>query len=324
MNSEDATKPFTKILVALRQNEPVDYTRDALVIRRALELADAFGAALHFCDVVQKPVPMTTPLAIYQTTDHRASLLDHAESRMARLVAHIKSTGVEQVDGSIVVDRPRPAGIIEQAQSCGADLILKQSRDENFILGIFSNTDWDLLRDSPIPVWLTSSDSSPRDGVMAAIECRLDEGKEQRLFLDQRVFAVSKLLSDQLSAPLQAVHAYQVDVDGYMPIYTEPDALSQDTLETISDDIERQKQRVGRLHGDAIQTFVDATGVPLDKIVIGEGPTAQVLKEAAAQHKVGLLVMGADEGVGRWDRLLQSVHAEPTLDNAPCDILFVH
>lgn len=330
MSTKDAASKttqfnITKILVALRADEVVDYTAESLVITRALDLADKFGAGLHFCDVVQKPIPLSTPLMLAsRATDPLASALTTAEAKMRKLVEHVRSAGLEDVSGSVVLDKPRAEGFIQKAEEVHADLILKQSREERFVLGLLSNTDWDLLRDSSVPVWLTSSEINPAAGVMAAIECRLDEGEDRKLYLDHRVFEASKILSDRYAAPIHLIHTYQVEGMGaYYPIYPEA-GVSAAALDQIHEHVEEDRERIARMHGNAIQTFVDESGVPLDEILVVEGETASTIKHHAEEQKVGVIVMGAEDDISRWDRLLRTTHAEATLDDAPCDILFIH
>jgi nucleotide-binding universal stress UspA family protein len=148
--------------------------------------------------------------------------------------------------------------------------------------------------------------------------------------LDDAVFEHAKRMSDLYRSPLHVVHAYQLPrgvagFQGYAPVYpagTAADAAPIVTTPQV-DEVERAaRDAIARRHGDAIQMFVDQHGIPLDDLLVLEGPTPEVICSVAYQKGAGLVVMGAAEK-GRWERLIGHVSAEPSLAEAPCDVLIV-
>ena len=202
---------------------------------------------------------------------------------------------------------------------------MKTSRDEHYVLGLFSNTDWDLLRQADRPVWLTSGKHDPSHGVVAAIECRLD-GSAGSLELDHRVFERARRVAAAYGAPFHLVHAYELPntafYAGYVPLFADA-PVGGAAASRLEAERTTERHRVARLHGAAIQRFVDEHDIVLQDVKVVEGNPPTVIKAEAELHQAGLVVMGAADK-GRWDRVLGRVTAEPTLEGAPCDLLFVH
>lgn len=317
---------FKNLLVVLRDNLKGDYALENPAVARAILLARRFEASLHFfqtvhnASIVQNPLTSSPDSLLWQQ-----DLLRAEERRIQELVQRVAHTSGLDTSGSAALDFPRSAAVMRRAQSLGADLILKESREESFVLGLLSNTDWELIRDAEVPVWLVSKNLEPASGIVAAVECQT--GKDGDLQLDRKVFEVATALSKQFDAKLHLVHAFQVPaVDaykGYMPLYP-GEVFSPDTVATLEADAARERERVARRHGQSIHDFVKRYEIDLDDIIVVEGPTQQVIKVEAEHHQAGLIVMGASPDKGRWDRLLGRVTAEPALEDAPCDILFVH
>jgi universal stress protein E len=213
-----------------------------------------------------------------------------------------------------------------------ADLIFKKRGERSYTLGLFSNTDWDLLRESPVPVWFVASpgDHAPEDGVVAAVDAVGDEpDSDQHFMLDDAVFEHAKRTSDLYSAPLHVVHAYQLPrgvagFQGYAPIYPAGTLAGMPSASTPAMEAANREARdaMARRHGEAIQMFVDRHGIPLDDIEVLEGPAPDVICAVASRKGAGVVVMGAADK-GRWERLMGHVSAEPSLADAPCDVLIV-
>jgi universal stress protein E len=207
---------------------------------------------------------------------------------------------------------------------------MKASEGHAFLLGLFSNTDWDLLRESPLPVWFVADDEAaggPANGVIAAVDQYFpdDEDECESFQLDNEAFNTAKRLSDRYAASLYAVHAYQVPrmlpgFEGYTPMLgpsSAATATAADLALTCHD-----RAAIARRHGQVVQDFVDEHGIPVDDLIVKEGEVWQVLSEAAESRGAGLIVMGSSKK-SWWDRLRGRSNAEPTLSRSSCDVLFV-
>lgn len=315
-----------KILVSLKQTSAADYALDNLVLNRALSLAAEFDAALHLFQAVNShPFMHNAFYASPESARWQEALVQEERVRLERLVEAVVAKGVSRVDCSIAESVNRADAIISTAEKIGADLILKESRDASFILGLLNNTDWELIRDASAPVWMAHGAKGPQAGVVAALE--VNTSSSGQWSLDHQVFERALAISTAYDAPLHVVHAFQTPrtalFSDYVPLFP-GEQLSPETLAVLEADHVADRERIAGAHGQSIQNFLSQYAIDIGDIVIEEGPTAQIIKQQAEQHQAGLIVMGASPGKGRWDRILGHVTAEPALEHAPCDILFVH
>lgn len=317
---------FSRIVVVLPQSEEGQYDVQSELISRAIALADRFESELFLLQTLGVSSAMQN---LYRADPEGARLImdltELERDRMARLVASIVSNNPKlRVQSEILDERPRSEAIVEFATGCVATLIMKESREKKFFLGLLSNTDWDLLRDAPTPVWLVAGRSDPRNGIVTAVELEEHDGD---IAIDQRVFSVARSLSEKLESPLYTVHSYEVPsapgFNGYTPLYA-GDMLDPSTMDTLQEAEAKQRERLGRKHGQSLTEFLNNQNMVLDDVVVKEGYAPDVIKEEAERHQAGLIVMGASRDKGRWERLTRNVTAEVALEDAPCDLLFVH
>lgn len=322
-----------RVLVVLDGTSPDRYDPDNAVVRRAADFAGRAGSALMLLQVCYESSLTYGSFASRREIDAaRNTVLDTETRKIKELQGALASRLSLPVDYRVLWNHDRCESILEQARDWGADVIFKEKGDRNFVLGLFSTTDWDLLRNAPAQVWFVSPDNprSPQAGVVAAVDPLGDQpDSEEHFQLDDTVFQHAKLLADVYAGPLGVVHAYQlprgvVGLQGYAPLYPGVAAAATSAASAEMAEVDREtRDAIARRHGEAIQTFVDEHGIPLDELVVREGPAPDVIRDVAESREAGLVVMGAGDK-GRWQRLLGHVSAEPALADAPCDVLVVH
>jgi len=320
-----------RILAVLNASPAAQWSENDPLIRRAVDVARHFHAAVTLLDVCHDNALTYGALVPRSEIDRgRQAIIDASREQTQTLAAQLTRSYGLSVAADVRWDHDRSNCIQDAAETAEADLIIKERGDNSFLLGLFSTTDWDLLRESDRPVWFVSPESSSEisGGVVAAVDATMEEaGPEDRLLLDHQAFSCAKHLSDLFSAPLYVVHAYSVPRNltgyaGYLPTLLPDLPVSTRVTASIADSDRELREQIASRHADAIRTFVDEHGIPLDDLIVAEGPVDAVLRATAEQHSAGLIVMGADQK-GRWDRLLGHVSAEPTLAEARCDVLFV-
>jgi universal stress protein E len=327
-------KAKARVLVVLDSTSPEQHSAASGVVRRAMQRARLDGEAILLLQICYESSLNHVGFASRRELESaRNAVIDAEAEKMAGLQAVLARDLEVPVDSEVSWNRDLGAAILDTAESWGADIIFKTKGSRGYVLGLFSNTDWDLLRQSPVPVWFVAPDADcdPVQGVVAAIDPVGDgPDDDQHFMLDDAVFEHAKRTSDLYRAPLHVVHAYQLPrgvagFQGYAPIY--PAGTLADVAPTVTtpqvDQAEREaRDAIARRHGDAIQMFVDQHGIPLDDLLVLEGPTPEVICSVAYRKGAGLVVMGAAEK-GRWERLIGHVSAEPSLAEAPCDVLIV-
>jgi nucleotide-binding universal stress UspA family protein len=325
------------ILSVLSATE-TDWSLDNQVVARSVRLAQQFEAEIVLLQIA------------YDNSLGHGTFVPRAEIDSARLTLlasyreHLEALRETLVQGRNLDVRTDVRWshdfadcILQAASKHGADLILKQPQDRSFVLGLLPNSDWDLLRDSAVPVWFVAAEAvaGPSQGIIAAVDQAFsdddDEGEEDEKFaLDNRAFEAAETLSRCFGAPLYAVHAYQIPrslpgFEGYAPLFPPAPGLAPEASAAAAQSTETREQArrdLAARHGKLVRDFVTEHGIPLDDLVVQEGPVDQVLTSTAESRHAGLIVMGAAHKTW-WDRLRGHVSAEPTLADAPCDVLFV-
>lgn len=313
-----------RILVVL-DSDRNDWTIEDPVIRRAADLATRSDGSLILLKVAYESALGYGAFATREEVEAgRLRLLADCRENQTRLKQTIEQTYSLSVATDTQWSPDEADSVLRTAHTRSVDLIMKASGDHAYFVGLLSNTDWDLLRGARVPVWFVSTDAdrSPECGIIAAIEQSYDDdGATEEFRLDHEAFNTAKLLSDRYASPLYAVHAYRVPrmlpgFEGYAPTLGSVSATPP-----TSADVELRAEIAGR-HGRVVQDFVDEHGIPIDDLVLEEGPADLVLSSAADAKTAGLIVMGSSRK-SWWDHLRGRARAEPTLSHAGCDVLFV-
>lgn len=131
---------------------PVDFSdHSRRALEYAIELAKGFKARLHLLHSYHVPIPASYPEGPTLPAEMFAGLRQQAETRLAELATHAKSSGLE-VDTHLLAEDAVSA-ILYTAESCGADLIVMGSRGltgiKHVVLGSVAER---TLRNAPCPV----------------------------------------------------------------------------------------------------------------------------------------------------------------------------
>ncbi|MFT7218888.1 MAG: hypothetical protein ACI8Z1_000500, partial [Candidatus Azotimanducaceae bacterium] len=55
--------------------------------------------------------------------------------------------------------------LLSVIESEAPDIVFMDSEHHNFFVGLFSNLEWELIRQSPVPVWFVHNDLEPMDSI---------------------------------------------------------------------------------------------------------------------------------------------------------------
>jgi len=218
----------------------------------------------------------------------------------------------------VVWDHPRVDAVLRRIEAFEPDLVMLQSDRHRYVLGIASNDDWDLLRESPVAVWFVTDALRPIDRIVTGIASVAGDD-EFVAATDYDVFRIANHIADVFHATNNPVHAYQVPkgLTAYA-MYAPELAVAEAKLPTE----QRTRAAVARRHGRSIRAFAEHFHIDPDSVHVEMGVPSDVLAAAARSLGAGLIVMGA-RSLGRWERVFNAVTAEPVLHRAPCDVLFV-
>ncbi len=296
--------------------------QNSILIARAIALAKATGCELEFFHVCHDD---TLSKPFFADADdlrrEQEKCLDRDAMLMAELVLHLNSEGVS-IKHDTRWDAPRTDAILRKINESQPDLVMKQSREYGYVMGLMSNTDWDLIRKSPAHLWFVTEDGSNKiDRLVTAVGANLDED-EMIAAADYNVFRMANLIAEGFGAENIPVHAYQVPVglSTYGIYAPELGGIAGSTAGPVL--VEETRREIARNHGRSIEAFALFFGLEPERVQIVEGHPSDVLPEAAKSMAANLIVMAA-RNLSRWERLSQSVTAEPVLAEAPCDVLFI-
>ncbi|MDJ0909879.1 MAG: universal stress protein [Woeseiaceae bacterium] len=218
------------------------------------------------------------------------------------------------VTTSAVWDHPLHEGIVRHAVHTGADIVFKDTHHHSAVSrALLTNTDWNLIRTCPVPLWLVKPHAiGDVPEFMAAIDPMNQHDKPAAL--DDEILQVSKTLAEAVDGTVHAFHSYDPRIavatataNAYIPVSLPFDEIEQ------------------QMHEDHQKRFSEITsfhGVPEENAHLVAGMTHEELPAIAEKLKADVVVMGA-VARNRWKRLFIGATAERTLEQLPCDLLIV-
>lgn len=220
-----------------------------------------------------------------------------------------------EVSTKAVWDTPLYEGIIREALRSQPRLVIKDTHYHSAISRtLFTNTDWHLIRDCPMPLWLVKSEQLPSATVLASVDPLHEHDKPASL--DGRIIDEAAFYAETLGGELHAFHGYDTasalaSVSGG-PIGTRTGPLP------VADIIENMAKE----HRTELFKLTEQYGIPTNRTHLAQGSPISTLHSTAGELKAGLVVMGA---VSRSliQRAAIGSMAERVLDQLPCDVLII-
>jgi len=294
------------------------------LVRRVIDVAKATKSDVHFSHLVHDSALGTGSADDTEVIKLREQLQTIERRWLDDLVTKTDSSEFNVTAKTQFMPVTANA-LVHEIETHKPDLVFKRSRDHNFVLGLFSNLDWELIRRSPVPVWFVKSETKPIGRVVAAVDLEGD-GESSNISLDGKVLHQASYMREALQAELKVVHAYpgaQLPLMALSYAGTDPAlAMSPGTATVLSESQRKQDEQTKRHHKSAVQRLCEGYKLETDDIMLEKGQPTEVITRVCEQLGAGLIVMGATN-IGRWDRLFSEVHAEPTLADAKADVLFV-
>jgi universal stress protein E len=208
---------------------------------------------------------------------------------------------------------PLHARILERAERIHADLAIKDTHHHALARRtIFTNTDWHLIRDCPVPLLLTKPSAWQDSPVVVAA---VDPGHlhDKPALLDHQVLNYARAAADRLGGAVHVFHAYLATIPaadaaiGALSVMSlTPEVLAQ--LRTAK---EASLAELAIGHGIDPMNAHLRMGVP-----------AECLPAFAEELHADIVAMGAVSRSG-LQRLFLGSTAEQVLERIPCDALIV-
>lgn len=299
-----------RILVVV---DPTSKQQPAL--ERATWYAKRAGASLELFICDYDPSLAADPSIDLATLEKaRASLiLDHTR-RLKRLAQDSARQGIA-TNVEARWDYPLHEGIARKANESAADLVMKDTHYHPALRrSVFSNTDWNLIRASRIPLWLVKPRAvAGRPVVIAAVDplhTRDDQGA-----LDGEILSAARAVQTAVDGELHVFHAFDIGA----ALAASGDAMSAPMALPIAEIAETLERR----HREAVLALTDKHAVERRDVHVCQGVTRERLLALTDELKADLVVMGAVSRSG-LQRLFLGSTAEQILDHLRCDVLILN
>jgi universal stress protein E len=299
-------RPIRRILVAVK-----DPTADSLpAVMKGAQLARAFGAHLELFHGISTPLYVDSYSYTASVPQIERKTREDFVSRLEAIASKLRREGL-QVSVSATWDFPVYEAIVRRAVRDKADLIVAERHAKPHIVpGMLRLTDWELLRNSPVPVLLVKTAAPYRQPViLAAVDPDDNLGKPKSL--DGEILDIAKAFSKGLRGPLHAVHAYT-------PIPIQPPTRQLLSAESIDKLTSQRKRDVSR----SLQRCVRGARLAKARCHLVARHPIDAIEQTAGETHSGIVVMGAVSRSG-IKRFFFGNTAEALLDSLPCDMLIV-
>lgn len=243
----------------------------------------------------------------------RQKVADDHLALLEKLAAPLRKSGLD-VRTSTAWDYPLHEGIIRHAVSIKADLLLKDTRYHSALERmILSNTDWQLIRSCPVPLWLAKASI---DTAQPLFICSIDpmNQHDKPAALDDAILLLGKSLATVCGGAVHAFHAYDpriamaaTTVNAYLPVSLPYDEINQQMRER---------------HDKRFREITDYHDIDAKHTHLVSGRTEDELPQLAKKLNAAVVVMGA-VARNRLDRLFVGSTAERTLNYLHCDLLII-
>ena len=302
-------KAIRRILVGVKDPG----ARSLPAVHKAASLAEAFDAELVLFHAIAVPVaaePYLYKEGGLDKFEHelRQTYLDRLERRAARLR---NGNGKLKVRADADWDYPVHEAIVRHARRIKADLVVAEAHaGRRLAPWLLHLTDWELLRNCPVPVLIVKSHRMwQRPRVLAAIDPLHAFAKPAGL--DAEVLEAGAQVSRALQGSLHAMHAYT-----HLPnTTTQIVGASASVVSEIAAASEAQAKQ-------AFDRALRKMRIPLSRRHLQRGQAAEAIPRTARALRAGIVVMGA---VSRsaLRRVVIGNTAERILGDLPCDVLVV-
>jgi len=301
------TTSFKTIVVAVR--DPA--ARKQVAVHKAARIAGRCGAKLTLFHAFSTPysIPRALP------TDSAGLLEAIAADRRHQLQAlarPLRAAGVK-VHCEVGWDFPPAEAVVRHVLATKPDLLVAESHRHSTVARWFlANTDWELIRECPCPVWFVKTARfAKRPLFLAAVDPTHARAKPSRL--DDRLLAAAVTAMAGTGGRLALVHAE--DVLRPLPAAVITGLIVPDVLQA---EIDRTRAATRR----GLDRLAARHGVDMDDRILRAGLPADVITGTAAALKADVLVMGVVSRSG-LQRPFVGNTAEAVLDGVDCDLLIV-
>jgi universal stress protein E len=282
-------KTWKTLLVVI--TDPFAKEQPALVKAVALALRSGARLVLFNSFMIPQPVNDTSMSSRSQII---ASAIRERRARLESLAAGSKVKGAKCI---VKWDYPTQEAIVRQILKTRPDLLITAShRHGRVARWLLANTDWELIRHCPCPVWFVRSPDVPaRPNILIAVDPFHTHDKPA--ILDERLVHAGRLVGEQFGGHVTLVHACSV-----------PDEARPVRILVLA----RAKQ--------AVQDLAARHGIDAEDCEVKAGKPEDIISSIERRDGTDLLVLGAVSRSIDTHPVIGNT-AERVIDQVACDLL---
>lgn len=273
--------------------DPFANEQPALI--KAVALALRSGARLVLFNSFMIPQPVNdVPMG------SRSQIMASAiRARRERLESLLASSKVDNAKCIVTWDYPTHEAIVRQVLKTKPDLLITAShRHGRVARWLLANTDWELIRQCPCPVWFVRSPHIPLEpNILVAVDPF--HAHDKPAILDERLAHMGVTVSEQFGGHVTLVHACSV-----------PDEARPVRLLVVA----QAKQ--------AVRDVAARHGIDAEHCEVKIGRPEDVISSIERRDGADLLVMGAVSRSIDTHPVIGNT-AERVIDRVSCDLLVI-
>ena len=298
-----------RLLVIL---EPDNHPQE--VVERAGWIAGPGGYDITLLWCNSETNPLGTPFLVSnEARDIGLAILAAQAEMVGDFAKPLRDKGFS-VDAEVLEDRPIADGILRYVEELNPAYLLKGTEYHAAAdRSIFVDTDWQLMRSCPCPLWLVKPvKMGEKPVIVAAVDPVHSHDKPAAL--DQVIVNFAQRIAGTTDGEVHLLHTYAW-LKGV-------GAAANKTLKPIKISIEEIEDRMRNEHQARLDALAAANDVDAEHTHQLPGAARELIPGFVREKKAGLVVMGA---LARWGlkRAIIGSTAERVLDKLPCDILIV-
>jgi universal stress protein E len=286
------------------------FARKQIAATKAAAIAKRCGARVVLFNAFMVPQPVND-VPMDSREQIIASAIRQREQQLRKITSALRLP--RSTRHVVRWDFPIDEAIIRQVRKTKPDLLIAESHREGKLARlVLANTDWQLIRECPCPLWFVRSGELPRSlRLLVAVDPRHTHAKPAKL--DDRLLQAARGIEHQLGARISLVHAYETPASAVPGMMMEPIRLPLAPQRT-REFVESVTTAVGKL--------ARKYGIDSADCAIREGVAHNVVPAEARTRKADLLIMGA---VSRslLARPIIGNTAERVIDDVDCDVFVV-
>jgi universal stress protein E len=292
------------------------YREEQLALAKAAAIAERSGARVILFNAFALPAP-PSGLSIVSSREVLQAAIDEHRQQLERLARPLEKNGLATTCVA-EWDFPWHEAIVRFVLRTAPDLLIAESHRHNvfarmvFATTFLANTDWELIRSCPCPIWLARSRSLPKEpSVLVAVDPRHMHAKPARL--DDRLIASAKRLVDQLGGTVSIAHVYEPLLSGASATFMEPIRLPLSSKRARDFDAATRQ---------AVDALALRHAIKPAQRILETGDPVHTLPAIVKKLKTDVLVMGAVSR-SRVARPFIGNTAEKVIDHVGCDVFIV-